>query len=155
MSEAFIILQESDLIPEPVPRRRLDAEMLCLCSLTVVLAFLLQVVDGEYIAFRAFPTWTLPHSCMSRSMFHFDCPGCGLTRSFILLAEGRFAASFARHHVGIPLALATLLQLPYRTQRLLQPGRDWFPKPWRRAFSWMLILMLLGNWVVKQLVPGW
>lgn len=152
MSEATVTLSETDVLPV---RRKRDWEMLVICSLTIVLAFLLQVVDGEYIAFRGFTQYPFPHSCMSRSVFGFSCPGCGLTRSFVLFAEGSFAKSFAMHHIGIPLAMACLLQLPYRALRLWRPDREWVARPYRTATSWLLIGLLLGNWVLKLLVPGW
>jgi len=32
--------------------------------------------------------------CMSKKLFGFDCPGCGLQRSVVLLAKGEFGAAF-------------------------------------------------------------
>lgn len=32
--------------------------------------------------------------CMNKKLFGFDCPGCGLQRSVVLLVKGEFAAAF-------------------------------------------------------------
>ena len=32
--------------------------------------------------------------CMSKKLFGFDCPGCGMQRATVLLLEGEFTAAF-------------------------------------------------------------
>ncbi|RZJ31891.1 MAG: DUF2752 domain-containing protein [Flavobacterium sp.] len=32
--------------------------------------------------------------CMNKALFGFDCPGCGLQRSFFLLCQGHFSDAF-------------------------------------------------------------
>lgn len=32
--------------------------------------------------------------CLSKKLFDFDCPGCGLQRSVVLLTKGDFLAAF-------------------------------------------------------------
>ena len=158
MVETPLELTEDDLLPSPADLARRGQQhrsMLALSALTVVLAFALQVVSGEYIALRFLPSYPLPHSCASRAFFHTDCPGCGLTRSFILLAEGRLAESYARHHLGPLLVLALLLQFPYRLAALRHPHRDILPKRWRSAISHALITLLIANWLLRHLVPSW
>lgn len=158
MSDTPLELTEDDLLPSPADlarRGRQHRSMLALSALTVVLSFALQVVSGEYIALRILPAYPFPHSCASRAIFNTECPGCGLTRSFILLAEGRLAEAYARHHLGPLLALALLLQFPYRLAALRHPQRDILPKSWRSAASRALITLLIANWVLRQIVPSW
>jgi Protein of unknown function (DUF2752) len=58
-------------------------------SLTaVVMAFVLVEVPGGRVAVRGLTGYPLPPSCFTRTAFGLKCPGCGLTRSFIHLAEG-------------------------------------------------------------------
>ena len=65
-------------------------------SAVVVLALLLREQPGGRVAFLGLDRYPLPHTCMTRSLFGFDCPACGLTRSMIHAAEGNTAsASFA------------------------------------------------------------
>jgi len=32
--------------------------------------------------------------CMNKQLFGFDCPGCGMQRSFVLILRGEFADAF-------------------------------------------------------------
>ena len=52
--------------------------------------------------------WLETHQlpCMFKAVTHFECPGCGMQRSFILLIKGDMAASFTRYP-----ALVTILFL--------------------------------------------
>ncbi len=85
------------------------------------------------------------------------CPGCGLTRSFILLAEGNVASSFARHRIGWLLALALVAQIPYRLimirrgphapQKSSQQSKR--KSKLTKLFSATLIVLLIGNWFVN------
>jgi hypothetical protein len=46
--------------------------------------------------------------CPVKKYLHFDCPGCGLQRSFVELLKGNFAMSFHYHFATIPLLLLLL-----------------------------------------------
>jgi hypothetical protein len=87
-----------------------------------------------------------------RSLFGASCPGCGLTRSFILLAQGDFAASFRMHHLGWLLALMVLLQFPYRLASLWWKDRHLLNQRVARLISHALIVLLLANWCVGLMV---
>ena len=87
---------------------------LWLAVVVVMLAFLLTVRSDQRVALRPLPRIVLPESCQSRIWFGMDCPGCGLTRSFVYLAAGNLTASYASHRVGWLLAIAVLGQIPYR-----------------------------------------
>lgn len=43
--------------------------------------------------------------CPVKKYLHFDCPGCGLQRSFAALLKGDILMSFLFHPVTIPLLL--------------------------------------------------
>jgi hypothetical protein len=47
-------------------------------------------------------------SCPSVIFCGFPCPGCGLTRAFVLLAEGRFYESITMNPMAIPVVLFIL-----------------------------------------------
>jgi hypothetical protein len=47
-------------------------------------------------------------SCPSKQLFHLDCPGCGIQRSFIALLKGDFIGSLHLYPALLPI-LATLL----------------------------------------------
>lgn len=121
--------------------------MLAIASGVVVLSFLLQVRSDQRVEFRFLPDYPLPHVCGSRGLFGVDCPGCGLTRSFIHLAQGDWTASLAVHRLGWLLAFALLVQFPYRLLALR------FGKRWPRdrlllkLFGYSLIVALAADWV--------
>ncbi len=123
--------------------------MLGIALVTVALAFALEVHPNQRVALRGLPQYPLPPSCFSRTYLGVDCPGCGLTRSFILLAQGDLRASVARHRLGWLLALAVLLQVPYRIAKLCRPHAEAIPRHWTRAFTWLLLILLAANWVMR------
>jgi hypothetical protein len=41
--------------------------------------------------------------CIFKSVFHIDCPGCGLQRSFFLLLKGNLADSINMYWATIPM----------------------------------------------------
>ncbi len=114
----------------------------------VLLASLsLKVVDGDRVAVRGLEAYPLPHTCASRMLFQSGCPGCGLTRSFVHLATGHWQNSLAVHRLGWLLALAALLQIPYRTAGLLRSNPLPLGKRIPAVFGYSLLMLLFANWV--------
>ena len=128
-----------------------DRTMLVVAFGVVLLAFLLQVRDDHEVAFARLTDYPTPHLCMTQSLFGIDCPGCGLTRSFIHLAHCNWRASLETHRLGWVMAIAVLLQFPYRIQKMRggdgMPLGSWFP----RWFGYTLIFLLIANWVCNLL----
>ena len=52
-------------------------------------------------------TWLEAHQlpCMFKTVTHFDCPGCGMQRSFILLMKGDVSSSFFMYPALLPIIL--------------------------------------------------
>jgi len=142
-----------DLVEEPqivrARRFRQHRDMLVAAAAVVGLAFLLEVHSDQRVAFSALPGCPLPETCPARTLLHVECPGCGLTRSFIHLAHGDWRASWNIHHVGWFLALATVLQIPYRLIALRShsglPLGTSFPK----FFGTLLVVLLIVNWLIN------
>lgn len=123
--------------------------MLWLSTAIVVFAFALQIAPSGHVA----PSWaaylSLPELCGSRALFGVECPGCGLTRSFIALAGGDFATSWNYHRIGWLLALAVVLQLPYRIFALRELRDGIVERSWPQWFGWAILALLFGNWLGK------
>ena len=100
---------------------RRHGQMLAIACAILVLSLLLQVRSDDHAAFCFLPDWPIPSSCPSQVIFGVDCPGCGLTRSFIHMAHGDWHRAFAKHRVGWLIALAVVLQIPYRLAAPLGP----------------------------------
>jgi Protein of unknown function (DUF2752) len=52
-------------------------------------------------------SWLEAHQlpCLFKAVTHFDCPGCGIQRSFILLIKGDFTESFLVYPALLPIIL--------------------------------------------------
>jgi hypothetical protein len=81
----------------------------------------------------------LPSLCPVHALTGHDCPGCGMTRSLVLLAQGQVTASLRQHPFGAPiLAWAT-------TAAFLPPLRIVRAE----AVRFAAVVALLGWWVVR------
>ena len=122
--------------------------MLSLAVFIIVASFALRVRDSASVTLP----WLhieLPSLCGSRTLFGVDCPGCGLTRSFIALAAGDVNQSLQYHRLGWLLALAVAAQIPYRTHALWEVRSRIVRRTWPTWFGNFLIAALLINWLWK------
>jgi hypothetical protein len=123
--------------------------MLGLSLAIVAGSFILRTGDADHVAPIGFPQLSLPPLCGSRAIFCVECPGCGLTRSFVALASGDVAESFRFHRVGWVIALAVVAQLPYRVYGLWELRTGVVERKWPIWFGYALIALLIVNWLVK------
>jgi hypothetical protein len=130
--------------------RRHYWEILAMSVACIALAFALEVRGDQRVCLRGHPGAALPGTCLSREWFHVDCPGCGLTRSFVLLAHGDFAGSWRMHRVGWLMALLVAAQIPYRLIGLKR-NAPILGKAAPRWIGYGMIAILLGNWLVGKL----
>jgi Protein of unknown function (DUF2752) len=146
---------KADGPPEAVSEPSLDSRsrvrhhqhILAIAFAVVILAFVLVEVSDGRVAVRGFTRYPLPEGCMSRYLFGLNCPGCGLTRSIIHLAEGDWRASWRSHRLGGLMAAVIAFQIPYRLLALSRPDRPIIPTRWLVLFGYLLIAMLIGNWL--------
>lgn len=134
-------------------RRERNWTMLFVAAIVVALTFALQVREDQRVELRLLPGFPAPESCLSRLWFEQDCPGCGLTRSFIHLGNGNWRESLSTHRIGWYFALAILAQLPYRWISLRSPTQTESPV-WARWFGWSLIVSLICNWLFNVLIKA-
>lgn len=130
--------------------------MLGISVAVIVLSFALQLNPAGRVRASWLPFDSLPPLCGSRAIFGFNCPGCGLTRSFVALAAGDFAESFRLHRVGWLMAVAVVLQIPYRLWGLWEVHRGVLAeRSWPTWFGRALIAALVLNWLFNMAVAGW
>lgn len=98
---------------QPVSRRPLLAAGIWLAGAAFVLvsAGLLKVGEHRQVLLPVHSI-VLPETCTMHARFGIDCPGCGLTRSFIYLAHGRFADAYGLNPVSLLVFLYVIWQLP-------------------------------------------
>jgi hypothetical protein len=123
--------------------------MLGLSVAVIVLACVLSVRGDQRVELGVLHGWPIPELCQSKALFGIDCPGCGLTRSFIYLAHGDVAASFHRHRLGWLVALIVVLQVPYRAWAIRSGSKAPLGTrlPW--VGTWIVVLLLMANWIAK------
>lgn len=131
-----------------------DYHRICLViSLGVLLmAALLKVRSDQRVSLGLLPNWPLPEVCQSKVLLGWDCPGCGLTRSFVHLAHGDIPASLAVHRLGWLVALLVAAQIPYRLWALHSPDGA----PLGERLPWIItitiVVLLFANWFARLLV---
>jgi hypothetical protein len=134
---------------ERLVRQRRDRHrtMLWVAVVVVILSFALRLGDSGNVAL-IWPGLQMPTVCGSRALFGIDCPGCGLTRSFVALASGDIRQSLDYHRLGWLLALAVLAQIPYRIFALRELRYRIAERVWPTWFGYFLIAALIANWLV-------
>ncbi|PQO46336.1 DUF2752 domain-containing protein [Blastopirellula marina] len=145
-------------LPDQEPGQRsswtFHVMMLSLALPVLGLSFLLNV-QGPHDVVIPWLQIPLPPTCGMQRTFGLDCPGCGLTRSFICLAHGDLTASLAYNPGGILVFALVVFQIPYR---LAQLGRIWSGRTaWDLThfslWMWSLIgLVLLTQWGAKLIL---
>jgi hypothetical protein len=84
-------------------------------AVAVVAASMLLTPGAEHVALFG---WDLPPLCVFKAVTGWDCPGCGLTRSFVYMGHAAFLEAFRMHGLGPLLYAVVVLQIPLRIRRL-------------------------------------
>jgi hypothetical protein len=139
---------------EDIVKRQLRARhwlMLSLAICIVAASFALRFNCSSASLRLPWSDAALPATCGSRLLFGVECPGCGLTRSFVALAAGDFRESFHYHRLGWLLALAVVVQVPYRLFALCELRQRVVSRPWPAWIGYALVAALVMNWLLKTL----
>src|SRR5262245_29390375 len=125
--------------------------LLALSACIVLLSLLLSIRGSTQVVLPLVQV-PLPELCTFRRFVGLDCPGCGLTRSFISLAHGDLAAAWSYNPAGLWLFGLVLVQLPYRGYQLWRIRRG-LPEIvlTRVALAVLLVfaVALLAQWTLR------
>ncbi|MFK7738562.1 MAG: DUF2752 domain-containing protein [Pirellulaceae bacterium] len=110
--------------------------------LVLLAAYSFSVVDGRLVELP-FVQIALPETCAFRGTFGMDCPGCGLTRSFVHIAHGRLGDAWQLHAVSFILFAYTLAQLPLSLWYAFVPWQRRRENAWYRRLIWINERMLV------------
>jgi hypothetical protein len=145
-----------DKRPSPrIAEARGDVQLhwtLLIFSLAALALSLLLQTAGEQRVSVPLVNVQLPEICTYKRVVGRDCPGCGLTRSFISLAHGDVKRAWQFNPAGVLLFLVVISQVPYRAMQLwrLRTGRDEFKVPWlTRIVLGSLFAALLLQWLLR------
>ncbi|MBF0607393.1 MAG: DUF2752 domain-containing protein [Magnetococcales bacterium] len=94
--------------------------ILVLCLSVLVLSRILYVEDGCAVSLNGM---TLPSICAFKNLFHINCPGCGLTRSFISISRMHLDKAWQYNRAGIVVYVFVILQIPYRMYLIARDSR--------------------------------
>ncbi len=129
-----------------------------LASIAVLfLSFMFEVTGERCVVVRGWGA-QLPESCAMYSRFGLNCPGCGLTRSFVYMSAGEVGNALKVNPVGILGYLFLLMQIPIAAALLLPPEkrRPWISLHWERTIVWAnqwvivwLMIALCVQWIVR------
>lgn len=129
--------------------RQFHWAVLGLSLAVIALAFCLNTVNDRQVALPWLEPYPLPEICQSKRLLNLDCPGCGLTRSFIHFFHGRWESSLHMHRFGWLLAILTVLQIPYRLAALATPNGLPLGTIFPKALGYGLLALLAVNWLLK------
>lgn len=136
---------ETPLAPARYRRHRF---MLIVACMVVVSALVFRVPSSNRVELAGLEGLPMPSLCMSKSLFDVDCPGCGLTRSVLCFLQGDLARSLHFHRIGWILAAVIVFQFPYRITALVRKQDYPLGKRFSELFSYVLIFLLIANWLV-------
>jgi hypothetical protein len=96
--------------------------LLALCTVTLLLAFPLSIRSQSQVVLPLLGV-PLPELCMLKRTLGMNCPGCGLTRCFIALADGDLVSAWSYNPAGIWLFAIMAFQIPFRSLQLVRIRR--------------------------------
>ncbi len=95
--------------------------LILVCLSVVVASMTMSIRDGQRVRLFGFPE--LPELCQFRSIYGVQCPGCGLTRSFISMGHFDVVAAWNYHSVGVCFFLVVVFQIPFRCLQISRHHR--------------------------------
>lgn len=88
--------------------------------------------------------------CLFKYVTGLDCPGCGLTRSFVCLSSGQLMHAFRFNASGPFLYVAFCLYFIDRALQMMTSSRRLHvPLLFTQVLSVMIVFTMFGHWVVK------
>jgi Protein of unknown function (DUF2752) len=142
------VIRASDFLDErinPIPHHLFHALFF---STVLMFAAFSSVNFGRVTLFG----YTIPSLCMFHNLTGFDCPGCGITRSFIYALHGQWYNSYLMHLWGIPLAAIVSFQIPYHIWRAAGGGPLHVLSEKSHWIKIFVMISILVPWALKTIL---
>lgn len=91
----------------------------------------------------------LPDLCQFKQLFGRDCPGCGMTRSFVYTARLQLADAWAVQPIGTLLAILLAASVPHRIFKIAQLHTGQSVRSTTKAEVYIaitLVVLTYGRW---------
>ncbi len=145
------------LVEQPVrPDRTTSVIWLFGALVLIVTSLLLKAGDGRQVVVRGLDV-ALPESCASYRLLGINCPGCGLTRTFVAVSDGRLGDAMNLNPVGVVGYFFVLVQIPLAAIHFLMLTRGMQSKAFSKLISWnqwaffAVLLGLVCQWIVRSI----
>ena len=130
--------------------------LLFLIGCAVLCCSLLMRSPGQSLVYLPGYGFPLPDLCTSKQLLGLECPGCGLTRSFIAISHGEFEKAWKLNPASFLAYALVMGQIPWQIYQLSRIRRGVLPI----EAGWLYILpalaagSLLVQWAVKWCLPS-
>lgn len=137
----------SQIEPPPIPaiikkyQWLAHLAILVLAIAVVSAAGLLQIDQPRRVSVFNLP---IPELCTFHRLTGWDCPGCGMTRSFISMAHGRIMEAIGYHLLGVAFFLFCVVQIPLQTGQLIRVRQGREPWQFRRIQRVLLPVVVVS-----------
>ena len=127
--------------------------MILLFAIVVFAMSFTMTLVGEtqvYLPGFALP---LPETCSARIMFGIDCPACGLTRAFISISQGEFAAAWHFNYASYLVYAFVVVQIPWQSYQIwrIWSGKRSVDALWLYYLPIVMTIALVVQWLVRLL----
>ncbi|ODM27396.1 DUF2752 domain-containing protein [Acetivibrio mesophilus] len=137
---------------------RNDVLLILFLFFVILCSFLLKVRDNyTYLQLPGFD-FEIPGTCLFKNATGYNCPSCGMTRSFVSISHFDFADALRFNMAGIFAYAWCILELIYRVLRVLTKNNWILLKPIRYLINGVMVITVifaLVNWeIFKYILPG-
>ncbi len=126
-------------------------------SFCLVLALLMSVGENRRVYLYGIDE-PIPELCATYVRFGIDCPGCGLTRTFIHLAHAQIYSGIQTNPVGLLVFLFTCMQVVMGSAQVIFNRRGRWVEWWGIWNDYLiagLLVCLLLQWTVRLAFHFW
>jgi hypothetical protein len=138
-----------DSRPNPMLEAGMTAQYKKLQAILPILLLGTILTAGWWLTPGQVEGWPL---CLFKYLTHLDCPGCGLTRSFLAMARLDVTQAVKFNAAGPLLYLFFVFTLVERAGALFDSQlkrRVRWPRFMAVIFSSMVVFLLIGHWIFR------
>ncbi len=122
-----------------------------MAAAVLLMSFLMRSEGAKSVFLPGFQN-AMPETCSSKRVFGIDCPGCGLTRSFISISHGNLARAWELNRASIVVYLFVAIQIPWHALQIWRLRRSGRPidLPGIYFVPILVVVILMLNWILRM-----